>query len=170
MRSRMSTEEEIKLVLTKIVNDINVDSKVGVVFDYTEDDLLDDYMELKESCHCTTIETPHGYKLINVIDFNDVDDSYNINRDVYIVFGEDKIYLHEADYVTKELTEEQFVENEKLTNQISLLEGDVNRAKYFLLSNLDTITEKNDFISIYKKACTKLNEFLDRALDKKSLR
>ena len=172
MRSRLSTPEEVKLVVTKIVETIKDDSQRGdkFDFDYSEDDLLDDYMSLKESCHCMTIETPYGYKLINVIDLSDDDETINKTCETFIVFEGDKIYKHEGDFIAKDLTEEKFIENEKLSNEIFRLECDVNRAKFMLLNNLDSITEQNGFIAIYQKACTKLNEFLDKQMEKKSLK
>ena len=169
MKSRVSTPEEVKLVITKIVETIKTDSQRcdKYSFDYTEDDLLDDYVSLKESCHCLTIETPYGYKIINVIDLSDDVETFAKTCETYIVFGEDKIYKHEGGYIIKEQTEEEFLLGEAVTNQIFLLECEVNKAKFFLLRNLDDEENIKPLIKAYKKAVDKLNNFIENRLNEK---
>ncbi len=169
MKSRVSTPEEVKLVITKIVETIKSDSQRGdkYDFDYSEDDLLDDYMSLKESCHCLTIETPYGYKLIHVIDLGDEEDAFSNTSETYILFDSNNIYKYESEYIVKEQTEEEYLLFEKFNDKIFSLECEVNRAKYFLLSNLDDEENLKTLIKAYKKAVNKLNNFIENRLNEK---
>ena len=169
MKSRVSTPEEVKLVITKIVETIKSDSQRGdkYDFDYSEDDLLDDYMSLKESCHCLTVETPYGYKIIHVIDLGDEEDAFSNTSETYILFDSNNIYKYESEYIVKEQTEEEYLLFEKFNDKIFSLECEVNRAKYFLLSNLDDEENLKTLIKAYKKAVNKLNNFIESRLNEK---
>lgn len=169
MKSRVSTPEEVKLVITKIVETIKSDSQRGdkYDFDYSEDDLLDDYMSLKESCHCLTVETPYGYKIIHVIDLGDEEDAFSNTSETYILFDSNNIYKYESEYIVKEQTEEEYLLFEKFNDKIFSLECEVNRAKYFLLSNLDDEENLKTLIKAYKKAVNKLNNFIENRLNEK---
>ena len=160
MKNRISSIEEINLVVKTIVETVEKDSEGVFGFDYSKDDLIDDYILVKESITCVTIETPHGYKIINAISLEDKDDRYETLQYVFIIFGEDKIYLYEGDFIDKDITEEKYLEGIKIEGDLAKLQQEVELARMMLLRSDSTISNEL-LINQYKDACDKLNSFFD---------
>jgi hypothetical protein len=158
MKKRISSIEEINLVVKTIVETVEKDS-VGL-HEYSKDELIDDYVLIKESITCVTIETPHGYKIINALSLEDKDDRYETFQYVFIIFGEDKIYLYEGDFIDKDMTEEKYVEGLKIEGDLVKLQQEVELAKMMLMRSDSTINNSL-LINQYKDACDKLNRFFD---------
>jgi hypothetical protein len=158
MKKRISSIEEINLVVKTIVENVEQDS-IGL-HEYSKDELIDDYVLIKESITCVTIETPHGYKIINALSLEDKDDCYETFQYVFIIFGEDKIYLYEGDFIDKDMTEEKYVEGLKIEGDLVKLQQEVELAKMMLMRSDSTINNSL-LINQYKDACDKLNRFFD---------
>lgn len=158
MKKRISSIEEINLVVKTIVETVEKDS-IGL-HEYSKDELIDDYVLIKESITCVTIETPHGYKIINALSLEDKDDRYETFQYVFIIFGEDKIYLYEGDFIDKDMTEEKYVEGLKIEGDLVKLQQEVELAKMMLMRSDSTINNSL-LINQYKDACDKLNRFFD---------
>ena len=165
MKNRISSIEEINLVVKTIVETVEKDSDGVFEFDYSKDDLIDDYILVKESITCVTIETPHGYKIINAISLEDKDDCYETFQYVFIIFGEDKIYPYKGDFIYKDITEEKYLEIIKIKDDLVKLQQEVDLAK-MMLTRSDSTISNSLLINQYKDACDKLKVFFDKHVNK----
>ena len=160
MVKRLASEEEINLVVKTIVESVEKDSLGDFGFNYSKDDLIDDYLKIKSSCFCLTIETTNGYKIINVISIEDNNDIYETYNYTFIVFGEDRIYKYEGDFIEKNITESKYIDMQESENILAKLEQNVKMAEHLLLQTKFTIKD-DDLIENYVNACQELNNYFD---------
>jgi len=162
MIKRLSTEEEMKLVVKAIIASIEADSKSeSFAFDYTDDEILDDYLELKENSICTTVET-ESYRLVSILTVQENEGVYEHNVETFVIFGEDRVYKLDGDaqFILKDITEEEFIEEYKQIKILRELKCNLNLHRHMLLNNKSTI-KSEVLINAYFNAHREYNEYLN---------
>ena len=164
MKKRLSTKNEITLIATEIVNRVKKDGESGLFdYDYTEDEMLDDYISIKNNIYSITIETTNGYNIINAIitELDDDGDAYDVINYTFINFHNDKMYPFEGDFIRKNLTEEIYVKIIEEENKLDELARSVELIKYMLENNQD-----NEELKIkYQIAVKKLNDYQEELIN-----
>jgi hypothetical protein len=161
MKTRISTENEIKLVTTEIINRLVEEAKD--LYHYSDDNMLDDYKTIKNNMHAITIQTPYGYNVINAIVLEPVEDEEinNVTNYTFISFNDNKAYFFEGDFMRNDFTEEEYIKILEDEKEILKMESNINLLKYMMDNNLYNDPIEYQEIKIkYNKAINELNDFL----------
>jgi hypothetical protein len=161
MKNRIATENEIKLATTEIINRLKEEA-IGL-YDYSDDDVLDDYKTIKNNMHAITIETPYGYNVINAIVLEPVEDEEinDVTNYTFISFNENKAYFFEGDFMRNNFTEEEYIKILEDEKEILKMETNINLLKYMLDNNIyNNPIEYQDIRRKYNKAIEELNHFI----------
>ena len=161
MKTRISTENEIKLVTTEIINRLVEEAKD--LYHYSDDNMLDDYKTIKNNMHAITIQTPYGYNVINAIVIEPFKDEEinNVTNYTFISFNDNKTYFFEGDFMRNDFTEEEYIKILEDEKEILKMESNINLLKYMMDNNLYNDPIEYQEIKIkYNKAINELNDFL----------
>ena len=164
MKTRIATEIETKAAVTEIVNQLKLDSEE--LFDYTDDDIIDDYLSIINNVSVVVIETEYTYNIVNVVMITIMDMGSAINNQTFLTFDGTKLYPYNVDgFMNNETTEEEYIEILKEQNELKTLEGDVNRYHSLMTScDPDDAINYLNYVRMYSKAVKNLNDFYNENL------
>jgi hypothetical protein len=95
MKTRLATENETKAAVTEIVNQLRLDSEE--LFDYTDDNIIDDYLSIINNVSVVVIETEYTYNIVNVVMMTSMDRGSAIHNQTFLTFDGTKLYPYDAD-------------------------------------------------------------------------
>lgn len=100
MNYRISTESEIKATVLCIIKRMALDAK-RLNFNHNEDDDINNFMSTKKTTNFSTLELPHGIRVINALtcgkEQHSSEDSYYFFSESYIMFPTGEVRELEGD-------------------------------------------------------------------------
>lgn len=161
MKTRLATEKEIKQVVTEIVNNLKLESID--LFDYSDDDMIDDYLEIINNVSVTVIETQYNYNIVNVLMITHMDEENSISNITFITFDNTKLYPYTDDgFISQKITEEEYIEILKIEDELKTLEFDVRRYKALLDDCNNNDENYLQYLKMYNNSIQKLNQFYSK--------